>query len=175
MSIPIKTERSLLSHAEFEIVRGTHHPAIYRSDVAALKSLKTQLRDLLGKERTLARQKRREVRGKVEARGKSFPGTAEQPQRRKQVFAGALKRVNREIDRLQKLEVRTAYRGGTQGARDAPGREIQGSTGRGPDGRRRHACKGQSAPALRAAGFQDRQHPAGDRGGAGKARRAAVG
>ena len=109
MSIPIKTEQSLLSHSEFEIVRGTHHPAIYQNDVAELKSLKTRLRDALGKERTLARQKRREVRGKAEARGKSFPGTAEQPQRRKQVFAGALKRVNREIDRLQKLEVRTAH------------------------------------------------------------------
>ena len=90
MSIPTKTEQSLLSHAEFEIVRGTHHPAIYQNDVAALKSLKTRLRDVLGKERTLARQKRREVRGKAEARGKSFPGTAEQPQRRKQVFASAL-------------------------------------------------------------------------------------
>src|SRR4249919_240307 len=39
---------------------------------------------------------------------RAFP-TAEQPQRRKQVFASALKRVNREIDRLQKLEVRTAH------------------------------------------------------------------
>ena len=109
MSIPIKTEQSLLSHSEFEIVRGTHHPAIYQNDVVELRFLKTRLRDALGKERTLARQKRREVRGKAEARGNSFPGTAEQPQRRKQVFAGALKRVNREIDRLQKLEVRTAH------------------------------------------------------------------
>ena len=49
------------------------------------------------------------MRGKAEARGESFPGPAEQPQRRKQVFASALKRVNREIDRLQKLEVRTAH------------------------------------------------------------------
>src|SRR5262245_23663771 len=109
MSTPCKTEQRLLSHAEFEIVRSTLHPAIYHNDVAALKSLQTRLRDMLEKERTLARQKRREVRGKAEARGKSFPGTAEQPQRRKQVFAGALKRVNKEIDRLRKLEVRTAH------------------------------------------------------------------
>ena len=132
MSIPIKTEQSLLSHAEFEIVRGTHHPAIYQNDVAALKSLTRRLRDMLEKERTLARQKRREVRGKAEARGKSFPGTAEQPQRRKQVLAGALKRVNREIDRLHKLEARTAlvesahkalamHRAGKFADRPAPG------------------------------------------------------
>jgi hypothetical protein len=108
MSIPSKTEQSLLKHDELEIVRGTHHPAIYESDVAALKSLKTRLRDILGKERTLARTKRREVRGKAEARGKSFPGTAERPQQRKQVFASALKRVNRELDRLAKLDARNA-------------------------------------------------------------------
>ena len=45
MSIPAKTEQSLLSHDELEIVRGTHHPAIYDSDAAALKALKTRLRD----------------------------------------------------------------------------------------------------------------------------------
>jgi hypothetical protein len=64
-----------------------------------------------GKERTLARAKRREARGKGPQRGESFPGpgTAEHPLRRKQVFAAALKRVNREIDRLEKLEARTAH------------------------------------------------------------------
>jgi len=108
MSIPAKTEQSLLKHDELEIVRGTRHPAIYESDVEALKSVKARLRDILGKERTLSRQKRREVRGKAEARGKSFPGTAERPQQRKQVFAGALKRVNRELERLHKLEARDA-------------------------------------------------------------------
>src|SRR5262249_58122400 len=41
--------------------------------------------------------------------GGSLPGTAEHPLQRKQVFAAALKRVNREIDRRQKLEARTAH------------------------------------------------------------------
>jgi hypothetical protein len=109
MSIPSKTEQRLLRHEEFEIVRGTHHPVIYDSDLAALKSLKARLRDLRDKERTLARQKRREQRGKADPRGKSFPGTAEQPLQRKQVFANALKRVNREIDRLDKLKARSAH------------------------------------------------------------------
>src|SRR5262245_40289803 len=61
------------------------------------------------KERTLARENRRAVRGKGAQRGASFPGTAEHPLRRKQVFAAALKRVNREFDRMQKLEARTAH------------------------------------------------------------------
>jgi hypothetical protein len=45
----------------------------------------------------------------AEQRGKSFPGSAEQPLRRKQVFANALKRVNKEINRLRKFEERTAH------------------------------------------------------------------
>ena len=49
------------------------------------------------------------MRGKGAQRGASFPGTAEHPLRRKQVFAAALKRVNREIDRMHKLEARTAH------------------------------------------------------------------
>src|SRR5262245_54723971 len=38
-----------------------------------------------------------------------FPGTVEQPRHRKQVFAAALKRVNKELGRIQKLAARTAH------------------------------------------------------------------
>ena len=71
--------------------------------------MRQYLRDMRDKESTLARAKRRELRGKGTPRGESFPGTAEHPLRRKQVFAAALKRVNRELDRMQKLEALTAH------------------------------------------------------------------
>lgn len=106
MSAPLKFERSVLSHDEFETVSPSHHPAIYALDGKALQSLRERLRDLRGKERTLTRQKKREVRGKADARGKSFPGTAEHPLQRKQVFAAALKRVNKELARQQKIDAR---------------------------------------------------------------------
>lgn len=106
MSTSLRAERSALSHEEYETVRASHHPAIYDLDGKALHGLRVRLRDLRDKERTFARQKRREKRGKAEARGGSFPGTAEQPQRRKQIFAAAIKRVNKELDRLRKLEAR---------------------------------------------------------------------
>lgn len=109
MSMPCKSERSLLSHEEFETIRATHHPAIYELDAKALQTLQVRLREQLGKARTLARQKRREIRGKSEPRGKSFPGTAEQPLKRKQIFAKAIKRINKELDRLRTLEARTAH------------------------------------------------------------------
>jgi hypothetical protein len=48
------------------------------------------------KEQTLSRQKRREARGKRGTRGASFPGTAERPSQREQVFAAALFNAERE-------------------------------------------------------------------------------
>ncbi len=108
MSVPCKFERSLLSHEEFETIRLTHHPAIYDVEVAELEAMRPRLRKMRDKEQTLDRQKRRETRGKAEARGAGFPGTTEHASERKQVFAAALKRINKELARLQKLAARTA-------------------------------------------------------------------
>jgi hypothetical protein len=107
MSVSCKFERSLLSHEENETVRVTHHPAIYEQDAEGLQALRVRLRGLRDKERTLARQKQRDVRGKAEPRGS--PGTAERPLHRKQVFAAALKRVNKELGRVHTLAARTAH------------------------------------------------------------------
>jgi hypothetical protein len=109
MSISCKFERSILSYDEHETILRSHHPEIYDASIVELRALRQRLREMRDRERTLARENRRAVRGKGAQRGASFPGTAEQPLRRKQVFAAALKRVNREIDRTHKLEARTAH------------------------------------------------------------------
>jgi hypothetical protein len=109
MSIPCKFERSILNHDEHEIVLRSHHPGINDAGLDDLKELRQRLRDMRDKERTLARGRSRQARGKETPRGGSFPSTAEHPLRRKQVFAAALKRVNREIDRMHKLEARSAH------------------------------------------------------------------
>lgn len=109
MSTSCRSERSLISHEEYEIVKVTHHPAIYELKREDLVAARRQLNTLRDKERTLARQTRRTVRGKADERGKSFPGTAERPARRKQVFASAIKRVNREIARLDAIDARAAH------------------------------------------------------------------
>ena len=109
MSIPCKFERSILSYDEHEIVLRSHHPEIYDASRDDLRALRQRLREMRDKERTLARGKRREARGKGPSRGESFPGTAEHPLQRKQVFAAALKRVSKEIGRMHKLEARTAH------------------------------------------------------------------
>ncbi len=109
MSIPCKFERSVLSYDEHEVILRSHHPEIYDIGFDDLKALRRRLRDMRDKERTLARAKWREARGKGPPRGQSLPGTAEHPLQRKQVFAAALKRVNREIHRMEKLATRTAH------------------------------------------------------------------
>jgi hypothetical protein len=109
MSLPCKTERSLLSHEEFETVRVTHHPAIYELTPAQLRTVLVRLREMRDKERTLARQRQREFRSKAEPRGGSFAGTVEKPLQRKQIFASAKKRVNKELKRVRGLEARSNH------------------------------------------------------------------
>jgi len=106
MAISTKIERSLVSHNEFETLSKTHQPALSEIDDRTLASLQKSIRDLRAKERTLVREIRRGMSGRKEARGGSFPGNAERPARRKQVFAGALKRLNGELTRRRAHEAR---------------------------------------------------------------------
>jgi len=106
MSASYKFEQSMLGHDEFETIRVTHHPGIYDLTNKDLRGIRTKLRKMRDRERTLARQKRREMRGKTDPRGGSFPGTAEKPRQRKQIFSAALKRVNKEMKRQRMLEAR---------------------------------------------------------------------
>jgi hypothetical protein len=106
MPAPCRFELSILKHDEQEIVRDTHHPAVGEMTRDRLESLRLRLRDLHDKERTFARHRQREAKGKAEPRGKSFSGTAEHAMQRKQVFVAAIKRVNKELKRLRKFEAR---------------------------------------------------------------------
>jgi hypothetical protein len=108
MAISLKQERSLVSHDEYGAIEKSHHPEIYALSLSEMQELQTRLRGMRDKERTLTRQMQRERRGKAEPRGGSFPGTADQPMKRKQVFSSALKRLNKEIERLRNLEARAA-------------------------------------------------------------------
>lgn len=111
MALSFKAEAGLLREDELELVRSSHHPFVHELDQAQLQDARSRLRDWRDKERTLAHHKRREARGKGEARGSSFPGSADHPKRRKQVFSAALKRVNGELERLSVAEARAAHAG----------------------------------------------------------------
>lgn len=112
MAISRKSERSLLSHGEYEDLAQAHLPALAALDDAALAALQRQVRDLRAKERTLVREIRRGISGRKPPRGSSFPGSEERPSQRKQLFSSALKRINSEVGRREsraaKLATRTA-------------------------------------------------------------------
>jgi len=109
MSISRATEQSVLTNEQFQLVSKTHHPTIYELDPRELRDLQGQLREERRKAQTHVRQLQRENRGKSEPRGKAFPGPGDHPARRKQAIANALKRVNNELERLRKIEARTAH------------------------------------------------------------------
>lgn len=109
MSMSAKDEHTLLKSEEIAFVRSTHHPEIYELSRKDLVDARVRLREMRSKAKTITRQKQREERGKSDPRGKSFPGNADQPQRRKQIFASALKRINKELDRLDAIEARAHH------------------------------------------------------------------
>lgn len=109
MQVTCRTERSLLDHDEFEAVRQSHHPAVYGLGPDELLDLVARLRKLRDQERTFARQRRREARGKAGARGGSFPGTSDKPQARDQIFTAAVRRLDKELERQRAVAARTAH------------------------------------------------------------------
>lgn len=102
MASSCRSENKLLSHEELQIVRATHHPAIYDFDLPELRKVQERLRSEHSKLRTLINSSRRIHRGKPDPREGNAPPNAEHLQERKQVFAKALRRVSNEIKRLRK-------------------------------------------------------------------------
>ncbi|ONG52217.1 hypothetical protein BKE38_14945 [Pseudoroseomonas deserti] len=101
MSLPIAIERRLLTGQEFELVARSHYPALCSLERPALVELARRLRDYRGKARDVARERRRAQRGKAEPRGTNPEVAPEGLTRKKQVFASALKRVNKELSRQE--------------------------------------------------------------------------
>jgi hypothetical protein len=108
MSVPIATEQRMLTEAEFEVVKQTHYPEIAELSEEQLADATRRLRDYRDKARDVSRQQRREMRGKADPRGarpaKDNTGTA----MKKQIFASALRRVNRERTRTEKDQRRAS-------------------------------------------------------------------
>lgn len=116
MSLSTKTERSVLKQDELQIVSQTHYPDIIDLEDQDLSKLKTRLKALEDKERTLYRQIKRGASGKASPRGRSFPGNMDTPSHRKQVFAAAAKRIGKEIARRETIAAGEALKENAQRA-----------------------------------------------------------
>ncbi len=108
MSISVATERGLLSHEEFDAIKATHYPFISSLSADKLRDVARNLRQHRDKAQTVARNLRREIRKKAPPRGESPARDDAHAWRRKQVFVQAVKRVNREIARLDAAEKRAS-------------------------------------------------------------------
>lgn len=98
-----KTEERALSVDERELVDQTRHPALQDVSDAELLVLQRRVREHRDKARTIAHQKRREIRGKSDARG-AAPSRADQGSRLKfSALSIAIKRVNSETQRRSEL------------------------------------------------------------------------
>lgn len=106
MTVPLSTEQRMLTADEFEVVKQTHHPDIGNLSKSELAETARRLRGYRDKARDVSRQQRREMRGKADPRGarpaRDNTGTAI----KKQIFVSALRRVSKEIQRLEQAEKR---------------------------------------------------------------------
>jgi hypothetical protein len=147
MSISIASEKSLLTHDEFEAVKPTHHPEIASLAVEALQEAQRDLRQRRDKTRTIARQNRRRAQSRRGAREVAAAGEEAHAGKRKQVFAQALKRVNHELQRRREVAAREALmdaaqralrlrRGGPAAQRPAAGATASEGMTPKPSGRR---------------------------------------
>jgi hypothetical protein len=69
MSVPVSTEKRMLTASEWDFAERTHDPAICGLSREAMTDSLKLLRDYRKKARDRAQQQRREMRGKAEPRG----------------------------------------------------------------------------------------------------------
>ncbi|TVR99812.1 MAG: hypothetical protein EA406_02400 [Rhodospirillales bacterium] len=104
MSVSAVTERRMLTENEFELVARTHYPDISELSREDLTEAARRLRDYRDKARDIARHQRREMRGKAAPRGAQPARDNTGTTIKKQIFAQALKRVNRELARFKQAD-----------------------------------------------------------------------
>ena len=105
MSLAFATERRLLTEEELDPVRRSHFPLLEGLSREEVQDLARWLRARRDRARDLMRQHRRAKRGKGgRAAAPPLPDADRGLAAKKQVFAGALKRVNARLDALLAAE-----------------------------------------------------------------------
>jgi hypothetical protein len=116
MTTCVAAERKFLNRDELGFVEPSHYPQLAELEAAQLQDMRGRLRDLREKAKTVAHHKRREARGKGPAGAAGASGSHEHAARRKQIFSQALRRTNRQLQRLEHAEARARTAEGAQRA-----------------------------------------------------------
>jgi hypothetical protein len=106
MSLAFATERRRLTEEELEPIQRSHFPLLEHLSREEVQELARWLRTRRDRARDLMRDHRRSKRGKAAAAAPA-PDADRGIAAKKQVFAGALKRVNARLDALLAEERRT--------------------------------------------------------------------
>jgi hypothetical protein len=138
MAITRKEEERALSKDERELVERSHHPVLQEISDADLSSLVKLVRERREKATDLAKQRRREMRGKGSPKG-SAPSTSDEGSKLKaEVLAMAMRRLNKEVERRRRMAASVSL---VENARNALLMKQEGGE-TGPDFNSRHAHKG---------------------------------
>ncbi len=106
-----KDEARALDAEERDLVEKSHHPGVQELSQGELTDLLKLVRERRDRAQRLARQQRRELRGKAAPRG-ATPATDETGSKRKlEVLAMAVRRLNGERDRRARKNARAAMHG----------------------------------------------------------------
>jgi hypothetical protein len=106
MELSRKEEARALDADEREMVARTHHPEVKELADAELAGLIRQVRDRRDRAQTLAKQRRREMRGKAAPRG-AAPSRADGGNHAKlAALSAAMRRLNGEASRRKRMGAR---------------------------------------------------------------------
>lgn len=103
MALTRKEEERALNSDELSLVSQTRHPDLQNLSDSELHSLAKLLRERRSKAQTLARQKRREIRGKADPRGQSAVTADGGSKLKLSVLSTATSRLNAEIERRNQM------------------------------------------------------------------------
>lgn len=106
MSRTRRDEARLLNSDEHELVARTHHPELRELADGALSDLIGRLRERRDRARDIARQQRREMRGKSEPSGARAASDNSGTKEKGALLAAALKRVSKEGERRRHAQAR---------------------------------------------------------------------
>jgi hypothetical protein len=102
MTLNTSSERRALTEAEWEAVEPSHYPALCTLERDQVIGLRVRVREMRNKARDRLNRQRRELRGKAAPRGaQPVEGDAGSALKLR-VLSGALKRLNKEADRIQR-------------------------------------------------------------------------
>lgn len=138
MAISRKAEARALSAEERTLIERSHHPDLQALPDEELASLTRLVRERRDRARTLARQQRRELRGKGEPRGSSPARGDEGAKLKQSILAMAMRRLNNEGQRRRRMAARGSL---VETARNALALK-QASDQPAPDWNSRHAHEG---------------------------------